>query len=46
MRAFRRAREQGKPRFIVVAAEKAPLSAEAFYEPYINQTSPGSPATN
>ncbi len=32
--------EHGKPHFIVVAAEEAPLSAEAFHEPYIHQTHP------
>jgi hypothetical protein len=32
IRAFRRAWEQGKPHFIVVAAEEAPLSAEAFHD--------------
>jgi hypothetical protein len=30
MRASRRSWKQGKPHFIVVAAEQAPLSAEAF----------------
>ncbi len=35
MRAFRRSWEQGKPHFIVVAAEGAPLSAEEFHE-YVN----------
>jgi hypothetical protein len=32
MRVFRRAWEQGKPHFIVVAAVEAPLSGEAFHE--------------
>jgi 6-phosphofructokinase 1 len=36
MRAFRMSWEQGKPHFIVVAAEGAPLSAEEFHE-YVNQ---------
>jgi 6-phosphofructokinase 1 len=40
MRAFRRAWEQGKPHFIVVAAEGAPLSAEQFHE-YVNETGGG-----
>jgi 6-phosphofructokinase 1 len=40
MRAFRRAWEQGKPHFIVVAAEGAPLSAEAFHE-YVNEAGGG-----
>jgi hypothetical protein len=31
MLEFKRAWEQGKPHFIVVAAEEAPLSAEAFH---------------
>jgi 6-phosphofructokinase 1 len=35
MRAFQRSWEQGKPHFIVVAAEGAPLSAEEFHE-YVN----------
>jgi 6-phosphofructokinase 1 len=30
MRAFKRGREQGKPHFIIVAAEGAPLSAKGF----------------
>ncbi len=30
MRAFKRGREQGKPHFIIVAAEEAPLSAKEF----------------
>ena len=37
MRAFRKAWEQGKPHFIVVAAEGAPLSAEDIHR-YINDT--------
>src|SRR4051812_3519749 len=37
MRAFRRSWEQGKPHFIVVAAEGAKLSAEDIHE-YINAT--------
>ncbi len=37
MRAFRRSWEQGKPHFIVVAAEGAPLSAEDIHK-YINDT--------
>src|SRR5918993_5071719 len=37
MRAFRRAWEQGKPHFIVVVAEGAPLSAEDIHK-YINDT--------
>jgi 6-phosphofructokinase 1 len=36
MQAFRRSWEQGKPHFIVVAAEGAPLSAEEFHH-YVNQ---------
>jgi 6-phosphofructokinase 1 len=40
MRAFRRAWEQGKPHFIVVAAEGAPLSAEEFHE-YVNEAEGG-----
>jgi 6-phosphofructokinase 1 len=40
MRAFRRAWGQGKPHFIVVAAEGAPLSAEEFHE-YVNQAGGG-----
>jgi 6-phosphofructokinase 1 len=40
MRAFRRAWEQGKPHFIVVAAEGAPLSAEEFHE-YVNEAGGG-----
>ncbi len=35
MQAFRKSWEQGKPHFIVVAAEGAPLSAEEFHE-YVN----------
>jgi 6-phosphofructokinase 1 len=37
MRAFRKSWEQGKPHFIVVAAEGAPLSAEDIHK-YINDT--------
>src|ERR687890_2075070 len=37
MRAFRRSWEQGKPHFIVVAAEGAPLSAEDIHK-FINGT--------
>ena len=37
MQAFRRSWEQGKPHFIVVAAEGAPLSAEDIHK-YINDT--------
>jgi 6-phosphofructokinase 1 len=37
MRAFRRSWEQGKPHFIVVAAEGAPLSADDIHK-YINAT--------
>jgi 6-phosphofructokinase 1 len=37
MRAFRKAWEQGKPHFIVVAAEGAPLSADDIHR-YINDT--------
>jgi 6-phosphofructokinase 1 len=37
MQAFRRSWEQGKPHFIVVAAEGAPLSAEDIHM-YINDT--------
>src|SRR5215208_6210792 len=37
MRAFRRSWEQGKPHFIVVAAEGAKLSAE-YIHAYINET--------
>jgi 6-phosphofructokinase 1 len=37
MQAFSRAWEQGKPHFIVVAAEGAPLSAEDIHK-YINDT--------
>jgi 6-phosphofructokinase 1 len=40
MRAFRRAWEQGKPHFIVVAAEGAPLSAEEFHQ-YVNEAGGG-----
>jgi 6-phosphofructokinase 1 len=40
MRAFRRSWEQGKPHFIVVAAEGAPLSAEEFHE-YVNEAGGG-----
>jgi 6-phosphofructokinase 1 len=40
MQAFRRAWEQGKPHFIVVAAEGAPLSAEAFHG-YVNESGGG-----
>jgi 6-phosphofructokinase 1 len=40
MRAFRRAWEQGKPHFIVVAAEGAPLSAEQFHE-FVNEAGGG-----
>jgi hypothetical protein len=32
IRVFRRAWEQGKPHFMVVAAEEAQLSGEAFHE--------------
>jgi len=37
MRVIRRSWEQGKPHFIVVAAERAPLSAEDIHK-YINET--------
>jgi 6-phosphofructokinase 1 len=37
MRAFRKSWEQGKPHFIVVAAEGAPLSAEDIHK-FINGT--------
>src|SRR5215217_7574158 len=37
MRAFQKSWEQGKPHFIVVAAEGAPLSAEDIHK-YINDT--------
>jgi 6-phosphofructokinase 1 len=37
MQAFRRSWEQGKPHFIVVAAEGAPLSADDIHK-YINDT--------
>ena len=37
MRAFRKSWEQGKPHFIVVAAEGAPLSAEDIHR-FINDT--------
>jgi 6-phosphofructokinase 1 len=40
MQAFQRSWEQGKPHFIVVAAEGAPLSAEEFHE-YVNQAGGG-----
>jgi 6-phosphofructokinase 1 len=40
MRAFKKAWEQGKPHFIVVAAEGAPLSAEEFHE-YVNEAEGG-----
>ncbi len=40
MQAFRRSWEQGKPHFIVVAAEGAPLSAEEFHD-YVNTTQGG-----
>ncbi len=40
MRAFRKSWEQGKPHFIVVAAEGAPLSAEEFHE-YVNEAGGG-----
>jgi 6-phosphofructokinase 1 len=40
MRAFKKAWEQGKPHFIVVAAEGAPLSAEGFHE-YVNEAEGG-----
>jgi 6-phosphofructokinase 1 len=40
MHAFRRSWEQGKPHFIVVAAEGAPLSAEEFHE-YVNEARGG-----
>jgi 6-phosphofructokinase 1 len=40
LRAFGRAWEQGKPHFIVVAAEGAPVSAAAFHE-YVNESSGG-----
>src|SRR3712207_7140011 len=40
MRAFQRSWEQGKPHFIVVAAEGAPLSAEEFHE-YVNDARGG-----
>ena len=40
MHAFRKSWEQGKPHFIVVAAEGAPLSAEEFHE-YVNEASGG-----
>ena len=36
MQAFRNSWRQGKPHFIVVAAEGAPLSAEEFHE-YVNE---------
>jgi 6-phosphofructokinase 1 len=37
MQAFRRSWEQGKPHFIVVAAEGAPLSTEDIHK-YMNDT--------
>jgi 6-phosphofructokinase 1 len=40
MGAFRRSWEQGKPHFIVVVAEGAPLSAEEFHE-YVNEAGGG-----
>jgi 6-phosphofructokinase 1 len=40
MRAFKRSWEQGKPHFIVVAAEGAPLSAEEFHD-YVNDAKGG-----
>lgn len=40
MRAFRTSWEQGKPHFIVVAAEGAPLSAEAFHA-HVNRAGGG-----
>lgn len=40
MRAFKKAWEQGKPHFIVVAAEGAQLSAEEFHE-YVNEAGGG-----
>ena len=40
MRAFKRGREQGKPHFIVVAAEGAPLFAKEFHE-YVNEAGGG-----
>jgi 6-phosphofructokinase 1 len=40
MRAFKKAWEQGKPHFIVVAAEGAPLSAEEFHE-FVNEAEGG-----
>jgi 6-phosphofructokinase 1 len=40
MRAFQTSWQQGKPHFIVVAAEGAPLSAEKFHE-YVNQAGGG-----
>jgi 6-phosphofructokinase 1 len=40
MQAFRRSWEQGKPHFIVVAAEGAPLSAREFHE-YVNEAGGG-----
>ena len=40
MRAFQRSWEQGKPHFIVVAAEGAPLSAEEFHD-YVNDAKGG-----
>ena len=40
MRAFRRSWDHGKPHFIVVVAEGAPLSAEEFHE-YVNEAGGG-----
>jgi 6-phosphofructokinase 1 len=40
MRAFQKSWEHGKPHFIVVAAEGAPLSAEEFHE-YVNEAGGG-----
>jgi 6-phosphofructokinase 1 len=43
MQAFRRSWEHGKPHFIVVAAEGAPLSAEGFHN-HVNQAGGGAEA--
>ena len=40
MRAFQKSWEQGKPHFIVVVAEGAPLSAEEFHE-FVNEAGGG-----
>jgi len=40
MRAFQKSWEQGKPHFIVVVAEGAPLSAEEFHE-FVNEADGG-----